>query len=345
MQLPLDLLNDIIYHSNLSEIVNLCYTNKTNYNYCKTKTITNIIKNKLDTTFNIYHFDFDELMLFYKANINKKFLITYNDLVFYQKGNQIISCDTTSGIIAPVNNINLNNVYQILPFIARPLLTMFFVLTNEGHIRVGDSDPKKYESEIIFNMDYNIIDGLIVITNKGKCIYKPYINAYVVDFKNVVQKAGIFIVDIYGDVYVELTNGKIYSPLINAHINFNTSFFSFYQKFYKLNVSHVKQVTIYGDMLTFDGKIYRFDWYTLNVNLIAYSHIVQMVNFFDYQLNLMVLSEDGNVYFDNQVINNQNEFVLEIHISNKKLIYLTDDDYIVSAELNNLDHLHKTKMI
>jgi hypothetical protein len=246
-----------------------------------------------------------------------------------------------------LGNLSLDDIYQIairkiLPRLHSILIT---ILTNNGEVYnlISNKNPtlinkKKY---ISLHNDVDNKEGLYTITINGECSQNSSLfNFSPIDFKNVVQVAGDFILNIYGDVYIKLTNGKIYNPIDQNYINQNKyfSFSLFNNTQYHQVFSNVKQIHTLGYFLS-KGEIYKFDWYTMGVEKLPYQNVDQFecylkYNGEEYEVLVFWLSQ-GKVYIRDVVLSVNSEYVHEIHTSHNKLIYI-DDINIISADMDSL---------
>jgi hypothetical protein len=79
---PEELQLEILYNTNVEDIVNLCNTNKQTYQYCKNNLLLkyNII-NKLNTNYHVNNLTFDQLLIFLKTYILTKKLSVYEGII------------------------------------------------------------------------------------------------------------------------------------------------------------------------------------------------------------------------------------------------------------------------
>jgi hypothetical protein len=226
------------------------------------------------------------------------------------------------------------DIYQILVVFKIMGIYTLYILDTNGYVysAVQGSHININTLPNIISMNYNIIDKYMMINTDG--IVSGL--GFKVPLKNIIKKAGIFILNKYGELYIELNNGYIHNPITKKYINYNRYFnynlFSNY-KYHKLNIKNVKDVTIYGDILDEDGKIWRFDWNTMNVHFIKDNDINQIVNFVkNNQLFLIILLNNGEIYMEDELMSS-NDYAIEIHVDNDKLIYLTNNNNIIDINL------------
>lgn len=356
-ELPSDLYFHLIENMELSDVISFCSTSNTMLNHCNTKKIINELKTKINTSYHIENLNLKQLMLFGKTNSLRKKIAIQGDTALYIHNSKFVIYDLNTGrkgdflTIFNINigNLHIDDIYQIgiLKIAPRFKSLVVTILTNDGEIYslISNKNPrlindKKY---ISIHNDVDNKEGLYTITINGECSQNSsllYFNP--IDFKNVVQVAGDFILDIYGDVYIKLTNGKIYNPIDQNYINYNKHFsFSLFNKTqYHKVFSNVKQIHTLGYFLS-KGEIYKFDWYTMKVEKLPYQKVDQFECYLkyngcskEYEVLVFWLSQ-GKVYIRDDYLSISSEYVHEIYTSHNKLIYYYDVN-IISADMDSL---------
>lgn len=361
-ELPSDLYFHLIENMELSDVISFCTTSNTMLNHCNTKEIINELKTKINTTYNLNNLTLKQLILFGKTNLLHKKIAIQGDTALYIHNSKFVIYDLNTGHkgdFLTLFNINLgdiqiDDIYQIAIRKIIPSLHLIIVeiLTNTGEIyALSNENPKLYNQKkyISIHNDVDNKDGLYEITVDGQCFQNSSLfNFTPIDFKNVVQIAGDFILDIYGDVYIKLINGKIYNPVDQNYINYNKyySFSLFNKTQYHKVVSNVKQIHTLGYFLS-KGEIYKFDWYTMEIEKLPYQNVDQFECYLKYNEHhymvytikkyevLVFWLSEGKVYIRNDYLSVTSEYVHEIHASHNKLIYY-DDINIISADMDSL---------
>lgn len=292
--LPEDLMiYEVIMNLNPDELVNFCETGfKCDKKIMKDKLLTSI-----DTNYNLAHFNVKQLLLFYQMNkLHQRMTVTPNN-IYTIENNEIYVFNTSNN---QRHSVNTGTVYfyQIITpsnlLYGIDIYGNFYSMDGDGNITTALLKNVIKIVKLDYDYPYMINNALLKLKYKNKFnmnLIDINGNCYVVDdnfnerkigVKNVIQKKGIFVLNKFGDVYIELNNGYIYNPITNKYINFNKYFhlspFSNY-KYKKLNVNNIKQVTIYGDMLDNDGNIHTFDWNTSDIQTKQYQHVVQIEHF------------------------------------------------------------------
>jgi hypothetical protein len=324
---------EVIVRIEIEDLINFCHTI---YPYKNHIIIKKRILSKINTNYILDDFTVDQLFLFYKTNKLNKQLLVRNGFIIIQDNNHMRLHDYVANQTYDFGFIvDLSTIYQ---------MNIDF-LTIHGEILTDPLSGIKlldglYKHPTI-KLDFNTIDHRIVINAAGEC----YCYDRKILIKNVIKKAGCFILDVHGNVYIELNNGYIYNPMTEKKVNFNRYFdwspFTTY-KYYALQVQNVKDVTIYGDMLTNDGFVYRFDWNTLDVNLIKHTNITQIVNLYYHNTLHLLFLYDQSVYFNNVNISKDYK-ITEMHIDSLHLICYTADREILwfkllTNEINKIDN-------
>jgi hypothetical protein len=353
-ELPSDLYFHLIEYMELSDVISFCSTSNNMLNHCNTKEIINELKTKINTTYNLNNLTLKQLILFGKTNLLRRKIAIQGDTALYIHNSKFVIYDLNTGhkgdfltlFNIKLGNLHIDDIHQIailkiLPSLHSILVT---ILTNDGEIYslISNQNPnlinnKKY---ISIRNDVDNKEGLYTITVNGECSQNTRLfNFTRIDFKNVVQVAGDFILDIYGDVYIKLVNGNIYNPIDQNYINYNKYFsFSLFTKTqYHKVFSNVKQIHTLGYFLS-KAEIYKFDWYSMEVEKLPYKNVDQFECYLKYNKEYEVLVfwlSEGKVYIRDDYLSVTSEYVYEIHTSHNKLIYY-DDINIISADMDSL---------
>lgn len=358
--LPKELHDEIIRNMDTDSLIQFCHTSKKNCDNDKHELIKNNIINSLNTNYDISDLSVKNLMLLYKTTNLQRFLTISNNDVFYVKHpNTIIHYNIKKRQKQALQGIN-TDIYLIYVFVNvanTPILYIIDAHNNVFMLNMFGSLIEKEESKKIININYNSIDGTIFYNMDGTCNINNLsgVGNRNIELKDVIKKSGCFVLNMYGELYIELNNGYIYNPITKKYVNYNRYFdYSLYShyKYHKLNIKNVKDVTIYGDILDDEGRVWRFDWNTMKINVIRYADIKQIQNYYNNKLYLIALLSNGHLYVEDLLISNElaeNEYVTEIHIEKDKLIYLIEhrldeiegifltDNYITDIDLNTLE--------
>ena len=348
--LPNDLYIELINHMDLADVLSFCSTSVDMLTYCNKPNIIRQLKNKIITTYDIRDLNFKQLMVFAKTNLLWKNIAIYQDTGIYIYNNKMMIYNLIDGhhqdllttpLALKMGNIKISDIYQMaIRIIIKSLsMLMVMVILNDGtyHLLSQNEPSSLTGAGKLIAIHNNVEDGLYAIGVNGKTIQNKWLGSVSeIEFKNVVQVEEQFILNVYGEVYIKLVNGKIYNPLTNSYINHNKYFtFRLYnQTQYHKMMNHVKQIHQLGYFLS-KGEIYQFDWSNMKVVKLLYQNVDAFECYIKQNRVMVAWLSNGVVYIEDQQISKNN--VTEIHISQNRLIYL--DDHIHNINLDTFEEI------